>query len=189
MRRTEALLVIDMQAGFDGHDAHWGGARNNPEAEANGRALLAAARARKIPVLHAHHHSLEKASPLRRDRPGGAPMAGFEPLQGEAVFAKHVNSAFIGTGLEAHLRDAGIKKLTIFGLTTEHCVNTTTRMAGNLGFEVTLVGDACAAFPKRAAGDPDRVFDADLVHDTALAMLDGEFARVATADEVLASWR
>lgn len=197
---TEALLVIDMQAGFYGHDDHWGGVRNNPGMEERGRAILKAARAHGALVHHAVHDSLEEGSPLKRGAPGGAFIDGFEPAASERVFWKHANSAFIGTDLEARLRAEGITKLIVFGLTTDHCVSTTVRMAGNLGFAVRLVHDACATFPKAAAFlstnsvfpknvDGRAVFDADVIHETALASLHGEFAEVVASDALLAAWR
>ena len=63
-------------------------------------------------------------------------------------------------------------------------MNTTTRMAANLGFEATIAADACATFGR---GLPDgRTFPAELVHDVALSSLNGEFAAVKTVDEIIA---
>jgi len=89
-----------------------------------------------------------------------------------------VNSAFIGTDLKERLDADGIRTVVIVGLTTDHCVSTTVRMAGNLGFDVFVVSDATATFNKKGFGGQD--FPAELIHDTALASLDGEFATVVT---------
>ena len=56
-----------------------------------------------------------------------------QPLEGEAVVTKGVNSAFIGTELEEVVRRRGIRTLVIGGITTDQCVSTTARMAANLG--------------------------------------------------------
>jgi nicotinamidase-related amidase len=177
---TTALLLIDVQQGFD--EPRWG-ERNHPDAERRIGELLAAWRAAARPVIHVQHLSLEPDSPLRESAPGHVFKDIARPLPGEAVFRKHVNSAFIGTGLEAHLRREGITSLAVVGLTTDHCVSTTTRMAGNLGFAVTVVEDATATFGRRGPDGTD--YDADLMHRVALASLHGEFAQVRSTREVL----
>lgn len=177
-----ALLIIDVQQGLD--DPSYG-ARNNPDAERRMADLLAAWRAARRPIIHVQHLSLEPQSPLRADRPGHVFKNEVAPLPGEPVFQKHVNSAFIGTDLEAHLRDRGIDSLILVGLTTDHCVSTTARMAGNLGFSVTLVEDATATFERR--GPDGAHYSADIMHRAALASLHGEFATVRTSRDVLAS--
>ena len=181
---TPALLVIDVQQGLD--DPRWG-ARNNPEAEQRIADLLAAWRASGRPVIHVQHLSLEPQSPLRAERPGNAFKAEAVPREGEPVFQKHVNSAFIGTDLEDYLRAKGIDTLVMVGITTDHCVSSTARMAGNLGFQVTVVEDATATFGRQ--GPDGRHYSAEVMHGTALASLHGEFARIQRASEVLATLR
>jgi nicotinamidase-related amidase len=179
-----ALLVIDVQQGLD--EPRWG-ARNNPQAEQRIAELLAAWRGSGRPVVHVQHMSVEPHSPLRPELPGNAIKREAQPLPGEPLFQKNVNSAFIGTGLEAHLRANGIEALVIVGLTTDHCVSTSARMAGNLGFEVTIVEDATAAFERR--GPDGTHYSADLMHRAALASLHGEFGTVRSAADVIAAAR
>lgn len=179
-----ALLLIDLQQGLD--DPRWG-TRNNPEAEQRVAELLDVWRAAGRPVIHVQHLSLEPDSPLRAGRPGNAFKPEALPLPGEPVFRKHVNSAFIGTDLEAHLRGWGIGSLVVAGITTDHCVSTTVRMAGNLGFTVTVVADATATFERQ--GPDGSYFDADLMHRAALASLHGEFADVRNAREIIEAMR
>jgi nicotinamidase-related amidase len=174
-----ALLLIDVQKGFD--EPPWG-RRNNPQAEANMARLLAAWRRAKRPVIHVRHCSTEPDSPLRPERPGNACKAEAQPLPGEKQFSKTVNSAFIGTDLEPHLHEQGISSLVIVGLTTDHCVSTTTRMAANLGFDVTLVEDATATFEREYNG---RFFTADEIHQINLASLHGEFCTVRSTAAIL----
>lgn len=176
-----ALLLIDVQEGFD--HPKWG-ARNNPQAESNMARLLDAWRAAGRPVFHVKHNSLRVGAPLHPASPGNAIKAIVAPRAGEPVFEKSVNSGFIGTDLEASLRRAGVGALVIVGLTTPHCVSTTTRMAGNLGFDVRLVEDACAAF--EIVAHDGRRLSADEVHYHALAAVNGEFAQVVRTDAVLA---
>lgn len=174
------LILIDFQRGFD--DPVWGD-RNNPDAEDNARALIVAIRAVGGRVIHVRHLSREVGSPLAGS--GAAFKLGFEPAPGEAVYEKSVNSAFIGTTLEEDLRMAGARELIICGLTTPHCVSTTTRMAANLGFSVELAHNACAAFTRNAdvSFDGGPAPSADEIHRAAVCHLHGEFAvAVRTAD-------
>ncbi|KAI6169882.1 Isochorismatase-like protein [Pisolithus thermaeus] len=100
----------------------------------------------------------------------------------EPLYTKSVHSAFIGTSLEADLRARGITRLFVCGLTSNMCMNTTARMAGNLGFEVFVVEDACAAFDRVG---PDGVRRrAEDVHAYAMSDLHGEFCTVIKASDV-----
>lgn len=178
-----ALVLIDFQVGFG--DPVWG-PRNNPQAETNAARLLAAWRDTGQPLAHVRHISSQPGSPL--SGPGIAFLDALAPLPGEVVFEKSVNSGFIGTGLEAHLRNLGVKDVVIAGLTTPHCVSTTARMAANLGFAVTLAHDAMAAFAANAdtgwlGGDAP---DPEAIHQMALHHLHGEFATVRSTDVIVA---
>ena len=177
-----ALLVIDVQVGFDHPD--WG-RRNNQRAEANIAALIASWRAAKATVVHIHHDSPKDNGRLRRGAPGHAAKPEAQPLPNEKVYRKRVNSAFIGTTLEVDLRHQGFDTLVIVGLTTNHCVSTTARMAGNLGFETIVVSDATATFDRRQIDGSCR--PAEDVHCAALSDLSEEFASIATTQQVLLS--
>jgi nicotinamidase-related amidase len=178
-----ALLLIDVQLGFDDL-TYWGGARNNLEAEKRMAELLAAWRAADAPVIYAQHCSRNPQSRLHRSHPGWKIKPEVAPRAGEPVVEKDVNSCFIGTKLESVLREKRITKLVIAGLTTDHCVSTTVRMAGNLGFLTYVVSDATATFDKR--GPDGEIFPADLIHRTALASLHEEFATVLATDRAKA---
>ena len=173
--RETALLLIDVQVGVDVL-SHWGGSngrRNNPDAEAKMSLLLAAWRNAKLQVAFTRHDSRESASPLKFSLPTGAQKPGFEPAAGEIVVEKDVNSGFIGTDLEIQLRRAKISRLAIVGFFTNFCVETTTRMAGNLGFDTYLIEDCCSASNRIGPDGVDR--DPELVHAMTVANLHGEF--------------
>lgn len=222
-----ALIIIDVQCGFR-HPTHWGPSRSTPECESNIALLLSAARAHnkkltanqdaaaaaaaaapEITICHVHHHSIHPTSllhPSAQVEVDGVSVKAVDPepfaapQPGEAVFVKDVNSAFIGTDLEAFLRSREVRQLVIVGLTTDHCVSTSTRMASNLRVvavrrqrddahggdagewvdegDIVLVGDACATYAKGG-------FDAETVHRVSLASLDGEFAQVESTRRVL----
>ena len=140
-----ALLLVDIQQGFD-DVAYWGGHRNNPAAEANAGRLLAFWRANNLPLFHIKHCSTNPDSRLVAGKPGNEFQAVVKPSDGEPVIEKNVNSAFIGTNLRQQLDAANIKTVVIVGLTTDHCVSTTTRMAGNYGYDTFVVSDATATF-------------------------------------------
>ena len=176
-----ALLVIDVQKGLDNPRL---GPRNNPQAEQRIAELLAAWRGTGRPVIHVQHMSTEPQSLLRPGLPGNAIKDEALPTAGEPLFQKTVNSAFIGTDLEAYLRSRGIESLVMVGLTTEHCISSSARMAANLGFDVTVVADATATFGRR--GYDGTQYSADLVHGVELASLNGEFATIRDSSDILA---
>jgi len=175
-----ALLLIDVQKGFE--EPYWG-ERNNPNAENNMERLLDRWRKLERSVIHVQHCSTEEKSPLRAGTRGNEFQDCVMPVDGEKVFTKSVNSAFIGTELENYLKERGILTLVIAGLTTDHCVSTTTRMAGNLGFDVTLVSDATACFDR--IGFDGKAYRAEEIHNIHLASLNDEFCVVKNTKEVL----
>ncbi len=132
---AHALLIVDVQCGSVGPEAH-----EVDSVVANIETLLVAARRGGIAVVHVQH-----------DEPPGAPgepgSAEWQidprvlPRSGEAVFRKTHNSAFLGTGLEAHLKELGIESLIVTGIQTEYCVDTTVRVAHQLGFRVVVPAD------------------------------------------------
>lgn len=177
-----ALILIDIQKGFE-NIAYWGGHRNNPDAEVNAAELLKFWRQNKLPIFFIKHCSTNPKSPLAEGNPGNEIHDIVKPFPGETVIKKNVNSAFIGTDLKELLDTASIRSLVIAGLTTDHCVSTTVRMAGNYGYETFLVADAVATFDK--TGPDGQKYSAELIHETALASLHNEFATVLNMNELL----
>ena len=108
--------------------------------------------------------------------------SGFEPITSEPVFQKMVNSAFIGTNLETYLRTNQICHLVVVGLTLPHCVSTTTRMAANLGFEVTLLADATASFT--LSNKNGQAISPETIHEINLLSLQDEFAQILTTERI-----
>lgn len=178
-----ALIVIDVQKAIDAsyHAAH--GPRNNVDAEAKIAHLLAEWRRTQRPIVHIRHDSTYPDSAYRPGQDGNTFKDEVAPLPSETVIAKRTNSAFIGTSLEQHLRDAKINSLVVAGVSTNNSVEATVRMAGNLGFDTVLVSDACFTFAK-----PDfqgRLRSAEEVHAMSLANLDGEYCTVVSSESVL----
>jgi len=175
-----ALIIIDVQEAFDEPRR---GQRNNRDTEANVARLLGAWREAGRPLVHVRHLNRTPGSSFHPDAPGSRIKAVVRPLEGEPVIEKVVNSAFIGTDLEERLRRGGVTSVVITGLTTNHCVETTARMAGNLGFVTYVVSDATATFDRVG---PDGVHHtAEDIQAMTLSNLNGEFATIVTTDEAL----
>ncbi len=177
---TAALIIVDVQQGFD--HPQWG-QRNNCQAEPNIARLLAAWRQTNRPVFHIQHLSRQPESPLHPNQPGCQIKQIAQPLATEPVIQKQVNSAFIGTNLEQQLRQADCTTVVIVGLTTNHCVSTTARMAGNLGFTTYVLSDATATFGR--TGHDGTHYTAEQIHAVSLANLHQEFAVITDTATVL----
>jgi len=174
------LLLIDLQKSVDHRD--WG-QRNNRDAEQKVAALLSHWRAMGWPIIHIRHDSVEPNSHYRPGQPGHDWKPEAMPLLHETVIGKQTNSAFIGTDLESRLRSAGWNKLIVCGVSTSNSVETTVRMAGNLGFDVQLVADACFTFGRK---DWNGMWhDAETIHAISLANLDREYCSVVTSASLL----
>jgi len=181
--RDAALLIIDLQKAID--DPRWAaeGPRNNPDAEAKIARLLGAWRRAGGVFVHVRHDSTEPDSTYRPGGPGHAFKPEAAPKDGEKVIPKKVQSAFVDGAMGNHLRQTGSDHLVVCGVITNNSVETTVRHAANLGYEVTLVEDACFTYPKRDARGLLR--SAEEVHAMSVANLDGEYCRVATTAEIL----
>jgi len=181
-----ALLLIDVQKGVDDGAYYGTGAKdrlNNPASKGNIRTLLAKARDKGMQIAFTRHDSIEPNSPLKLSLDSGQQLEGMAIARGDIQVSKSSNSGFIGTSLELDLRRAGILRLVVVGYFTNFCVETTVRMAGNMGFDTYLVHDACATMPRK--GLDGTVHDGDLVHNMALASMHGEFCTAITTKDAL----
>ena len=176
------LLLIDIQQGFNQKE-YWGVERNNPHAEENAANILVHWRIQGLPVIHVKHNSSNVLSPLHRSHDGNRFQELVLPQEHEVIIEKSVNSAFIGTDLQEQLNAMQTRTIVIVGLTTDHCISTTARMAANFGYVTFLVHDATATFGKTGVGN--HMFSADLMHQTAIASLKDEFATILSTHEVL----
>jgi nicotinamidase-related amidase len=178
------LMVVDVQKAIDAAYHAATGPRNNSDAERNIARLLAAWRRNNWPIIHIRHDSTSPTSAYRPGQEGNNFKDEAAPAAGETVIPKRANSAFIGTGLERHLREAHLETLVIVGVSTNNSVEATVRMAGNLGFQTYLVADACFTFARRDFHGQLRT--ADEVHSMSLANLDEEYCTVLDTAAVLA---
>lgn len=174
------MVLVDVQRGFD--DSSWG-PRNNPACEANIAALLAHWQKRQRPVVFVRHNSKEPGSPLA----GGTPGNQFKDVisgQPDLLVTKTVNSAFYGEpDLHEWLQHSSITALVIAGITTNHCCETTARMAGNLGYDTVFALDATHTFARTS---PDgRTLDAGTLALATATNLHDEFATVIATEVLL----
>ena len=175
------LLIIDSQKGID-EAAHWGGNRNNPTAEKNIAALLIAFRLNKLPIIHVQHCSTSPNSPLRPNQKGHEFKEMNLPQKGELIIQKTTTNAFIKTDLEKQIKKTGATTVVIVGFVTNNSVEATARMSGDLGFSTIVVADATATFDKKGFEDS---YSSELVHDLALGNLQGEYATILYASDLL----
>ncbi|WP_248797027.1 cysteine hydrolase family protein [Pseudomonas sp. MWU13-2105] len=172
--QRSALLIIDMQVGlFHGPDQPWEGLR----VLENINRLIGKARQANAPVF-AVRHSGPEGSPIA---PGSAlwqlvPELQVDPAS-DHLLDKTRPSCFFNTGLAEQLDDTGIGRLVIVGMKTQYCVDSTSRLARDLGFEAVLVGDAhtCMDTPGLSAR-------AIIEHHN--ATLNGAFVQVLGTEDV-----
>ena len=178
--KKRALIMVDVQKAFD--DKKWG-ERNNLNAEENISKILQLCRKKSWLVIHIQHTSDNPNSVFHPMNDGFAIKEIVEPIEDEVIFTKKVNSSFIGTNLEEYLKENEISTVVITGLTTPHCVSTTTRMSGNLGFNTYLISDATAAFGLKDHNGT--YYDAETIHNISLATLHDEFATILTTEQLV----
>jgi nicotinamidase-related amidase len=171
--KVTALLIIDVQ------DFYFPGGAvplvGPEEASRNAAKILEKFRTEGRPVIHVGHNATK----------GMGFRAEVAPRDGEKIFFKDEVSAFNGTDLLPYLRDLKVQRLVIAGMQTHMCVEAAVRAASDLGFEVVLVGDACAT---RNLKYRDREVNAADVHASTLATLDRTYATVVDTETFLSAY-
>jgi nicotinamidase-related amidase len=191
-----ALLVIDVQESFRQREG-WQAA-SDPEMAKQVARLVDFARDRGdlvIWVLHSEPGSGGVFDPELGHVRFIEPLA---PATGEPVLTKTSHNAFTTTNLQQILTEHGIRALLTCGIRTEQCVETTTRLASDLGYDVTFVADATATEPisdpdapagrplAEVLADPRTLLPADIIARTRYALA-GRFATVTTVEELTGS--
>jgi len=181
IKKNPALLLVDIQKAFLEKD-YPGLIRNNENAEFICGKILKKWRTLDLPIIHVRHSSTNPESKLHKSRPGFEFNDYVTPLENEMVLTKEVNSAFIGTNLENILIKSHIDTLVIVGMTTNHCISTTVRMSGNLGFDTYLISDSTACYNTK--GLNGEFIACNTIYNSALASLQEEFATVIDSKEL-----
>jgi nicotinamidase-related amidase len=177
---SRALVIVDIQ-----NDYFPGGRRElvaPQQAAAKAAQLLAGFRGRGEPVFHVQH--VWEGDDAEFFAPGTAGVEinrAVRPAQGEPVVQKAFPNSFRDTDLEQRLRAAGVSQLVVAGMMTSMCIDATVRAAADLGFECTVVHDACATLDLEFGG---RAIPAASVHGAFLAALGDGYAAVTSADDV-----
>ena len=175
-----ALLIIDIQ-----NDYFPGGAMQLEGADAAGAKagqVLGSFRNEKRPVIHVQHLSTRPGSTFFLPGTKGQEIhASVTPASSETVVEKNFPNSFRGTALQKRLEELGVKNLVVAGMMTHMCVDATVRHAADLGYKVTLLGDACATRAQAYGGE---TVPARQVHAAFLAALNGFYAKVIRSDEL-----
>tara|TARA_B100001248_G_scaffold89351_1_gene65908 strand:+ start:1906 stop:2481 length:576 start_codon:yes stop_codon:yes gene_type:complete len=179
--KNPALIIIDVQKAFLEKD-YPGIKRNNINAELVCGNILNKWRENDLNVIHVRHSSTNPESKLHKSKPGFEFNDYVKPKNNEIVLTKNVNSAFIGTGLDEILKNLNLNTLVIVGMTTNHCISTTVRMAGNLGYETFLISDSTACYNTKALDGKE--IDCEIIYEASIASLSGEFAEIISSREL-----
>ena len=179
--KNPALILVDIQKAFLEKD-YPGNKRNNLNAEYICGQILKKWRLLDLSVIHVRHSSLNPDSKLHESKSGFEFNDYVKPRSSELVLTKNVNSAFIGTNLDKILKDQNIKTLVIVGMTTNHCISTTVRMSGNLGYETYLISDSTACY--NTINIHGEEIDCEVIYETSLASLKNEFAKIISSDNL-----
>lgn len=175
-----ALIAVDIQASFVARP-YWIADEARAYLVAQNQ-LIAGFIEKKLPIIRVYHVESEgafsKASGLVR------PLDGLIDFDAALTIEKNMHSAFVGTPLAQWLTQRGIDHLTVSGIRTEQCCETTTRHGSDQGFNMQYVTEATLTFPMKHANG--RVYSANEVKERTELVLDGRFAAIATVDEALA---
>lgn len=193
---SRALIVIDVQESFRQRPS-WA-AVNHPDIADRVARLVAASRARGDQVYWVLHSEPGTGNPFDPASGHVRPLPGLEPAEGEPVSVKTSINAFTTTNLQQWLTMRGIRELTVCGIKTEQCCETTTRIGSDLGFDIDFVIDATATFPiPHRDAPPNRPYDEVLADPRTLPAdevvrrteyaLAGRFATVRTLAELVDS--
>ena len=181
IRKNPALILVDVQKAFLEKD-YPGINRNNHDAEFICGNILSKWRELKLPIVHVRHSSTSPDSKLHKSKPGFEFNNYVKPLDNEVVLTKKVNSAFIGTKLDNILYNMNINTLVFVGMTTNHCISSTVRMSGNLGFETYLISDSTACYD--TMGMDGKMIDCNIIYESSLANLSREFATIINSNKL-----
>ncbi len=175
-----ALLVIDAQDSFK-TGSRWN-RRSNPAFEKNVNALVEAYRTARLPVVFFLHTDQDEG--FARDSPSFKLMDFLKPQADEPVMVKNTRNCFTSTTLQPYLLEKGVRRLTITGIQTEQCCETTARIAADLGYAVDFVTEATMTFPIPNWDKPGEELGVDAIRERTEYALRRRFARITTVNQL-----
>jgi len=169
-----ALILVDIQKDyFPGGRMELVGMKKASE---KARDMLLFFRGKKWPIFHIQHIAVKDGATFFTPNSQGIDIhENVTPLPNEPVIQKHHPNSFLNTKLHEELLKAGIESVVICGAMSHMCIDATTRAAADLGFQCTVVHDACATKDLTFGG---KVVPADMVHGAFMAALQSVYAEV-----------
>lgn len=176
-----ALIIIDIQNDyFENGTVTLVG---SDKAGNNANLILERFRMDNLPIIHIQHIATRPAATFFLPNTKGAEIQdNVKPLGQEKIIVKHYPNSFRETALLDYLKSKNITDLVICGMMTHMCVDATTRAAKDFGFNIVLIGDACATKDLEING---QIVKAEEVQKSFLASLNYFYATVKTTKQYL----
>jgi nicotinamidase-related amidase len=181
-RMTKALIVVDVQESFR-QRASWETA-SDPEVAVQVGRLVDHFRARGDLIVWVLHNEPGTGDVFDPQLGFVRLMDGLVAKDGEPTVHKTSHNAFTTTNLHQLLTARGIREVTVCGIRTEQCCETTARVASDLGFGVVFAIDATATTPIELRGE---VLSTQEILRRTEFVLAGRFATIATVAELTGS--
>ncbi|WP_428027066.1 cysteine hydrolase family protein [Arcobacter sp.] len=178
---SKALIIIDIQNDyFEGGNCEL---VNPMEASLKAKKVLEYFRKNNMPVFHVQHINIRKGATFFLPNTKGVEIhENVKPLKSEIIIEKNFPNSFLQTTLESELEKLDIKELVICGMMSHMCVDSTTRAAFDLGFDCTVIHDACTT---KDLVFQDKKVNASDVHNSFMAALGSVFAKMVSVEEAL----
>ncbi len=179
----QGLIIVDVQ-----NDYFIGGAMELFEmdvAASNCQKLLNKFRQNQAPIFHIQHIATREGATFFVPNTYGCKIhKSVKPYKSELVVVKHYPNSFRETELKEVMQKAGVEEVVICGAMTHMCIDTTTRVAFDLGFKCHVVSDACTT---RDLEFNNQLVKATDVQAAFMAALSVPFAKMSTTIQYLSA--
>jgi nicotinamidase-related amidase len=176
-----ALIIIDIQ-----NDYFATGTMpliGSDKASQNAGLILEGFRESGFPVIHIRHIAAKPTATFFLPNTNGAEIhKNVKPMENEKIIVKHFPNSFKDTELLDYLKGKNITDLVVCGMMTHMCIDATVRAAKDFGFNITLIGDACATRDLEING---QTVKAEEVQNSFLAALNNSYSTIKTTKQYL----